>query len=172
MPPFVLASELLPGAYICLNTRSPLGKVVSWFCKSPYDHAILVTGPDEIIQATVFGVRKGTLSQFKGRTAVANAAEDMTAGQRDVAVTRARGFLGDKYGFATLLVIAARKLGFRHRWLLRFCDNRDVLICSELVAFCGQAAGLDWLCGEAEPALVRPDELAGRKPFMRTVVWD
>jgi hypothetical protein len=169
---FVLASELVPGTYVVLTTRSPLGFLVRLFCRSPWDHAVLVTGPDEIVQATVKGIKKGRLSQFRGCRACANSTEPMTAGQREVAVTRARGFLGEEYAFPAVVVIGLRKLGLRWPWLLRVSDDKDALFCSELVSECGQAAGKDWSCGQSSPALVTPAMLAQRKPFTHPVIWD
>ena len=175
--PFALASELQPGTYVCLKTRSPFGALVRLFCRSEWDHAVLVTGPGEICQATLRGVKTGPLSQFSGCLAVANTAEPMTGQQRDAAVAygRAVAMQQEEYAFALLPVIALRLAGVRSAWLLRrgqAGDGDPAVICSELVAEAGSRGGLDWLCGEPSAAVVRPDDLAGRKPFMRSVVWD
>jgi hypothetical protein len=169
----VLASELRPGMYICFRTRSLFGFVIRLFCRSPWDHAVLVTGPGEITQATLRGTRTGPLSQFRNCMACANSAEDMTAGQRGGVVAAARSQGRDEYAYPLILVIALRLLGLRWRWLVRACQDRDAVFCSELVAASGQAAvpPLPWLCGEPSPATVRPNQLAAR-PCMRTLVWD
>ena len=170
--PFVLASELEPGTYVCLKTRSLFGWVIRTFTRSQFDHAVLVVGSHEICQATLRGVRTGPLSAFKGCLAVANSAEDMSPAQRANAVTFMKALRQDEYAFGLLVVIALRLAGLKHDWLIRFAQDKGAVICSEAVAEAGDHAGLDWLCGEPSAAVVRPDDLAGRKPFMRSVVWD
>lgn len=170
--PFALASELQPGTYVVLRTRSFFGAVIRFFCRSQWDHAVLVTGPGEITQATLRGVKTGPLSQFSGCLAVANSAEDMTPAQRRNAATFMKALDRDEYAFALLPVIALRLAGVKWSWLIRLTQDRDAVICSEAVAQAGQHIGKDWLCGEPSAAAVQPCELAGRRPFMRSVVWD
>jgi len=167
----VSAWSIEPGRYICLRTRSLYGRLIRLLTSSPFDHVVVVTGPDEIVQATVWGVRRGSLSQFAGNLAVCNAAEPMTAHQRAAVVTAVGSYAGDEYAWAGIVVIGLRKLGLRWAWLLKASADRDAVFCSELAALGGGAAGLDWDCGEASPALVTPAEMAARGPFMVLVSW-
>jgi len=171
----VLASELMPGTYLCLETRTLLGWLVRLFTRSPFDHAALVVGPGEIIQATTKGVSRGPLSQFRGCLAVANSADRVWSSDRELIVAKALTYSGYEYAFPAIVVIGLRKLGFKWRWLLRASASadRDAVFCSELIALAGQAGHHDdWLCGEKSAATVTPAELAGRAPYMRSVVWD
>jgi hypothetical protein len=168
----VLASEIRPGHYLCLKTRSPFGALIRLFTRSPWDHAVLVTSPGEIVQATLRGVKHGPLAQFAGCQAVASTGEHLAPWTRDEITAAGVARVGEEYAYTLIGVIALRKLGLRQGWLLRASDDKDAVICSELVALAGQAARLDWLCGEPSPATVRPDELAGREPFMHPVAWD
>jgi hypothetical protein len=168
--PFILGEEVGDGSYICLRTGSPLGFLVRMFTGSQYDHTILVTGPGEIIQATVKGVKKGLLSQFRGCLAVANTAEEMTALQRVTVVKAAERYDGDEYAFGGIIVIGLRKLGLRWAWLLKASADKGAVFCSELAALGGQAAGLDWLCGTGDPALVTPATLAVRPGVRRITI--
>jgi hypothetical protein len=172
MPPFVLASEIEPGRYVCTRTKSPFGFLIRIFTRSPYDHAFIVLGGGLIAEATNTGTRIDNLDRYKGQLAVANTDELMTTAQRAQVAQAARQLVGREYGWGAIGVIALRKLGLKWGWLLRFADEKDADICSEDVAIAGAAAGLDWLCGEEDPALVRPDELAARKPYMCSVAWD
>ena len=171
-PPFVLASELVPGDYVCLKTKSLFGAMIRLFTRSQYDHAVLVIAPGEIVQATLRGVRRSPLSDFHGCMAVANSGEAVTGLARVTIVAAASARVGHEYAYALIPVIGLRRLGLRWAWLLKISDDKDADICSELVSAAGQTAGEDWLCGEPSPACVTPPELSARKPFMRSVVWD
>jgi hypothetical protein len=173
-PGVVLASELQPGTYVCLRTRSLFGWAVRAFTRSPYDHAVLVTAPGGIVQATVRGVKVGLLSQFRGCVAVANSAEPIAEDARLAIATKGLSYVGDEYAFPLVLVTGLRKLGLSWPWLVRVCQDNDAVFCSELVCLAGTATSpaQPWLCGEPSAATVRPDEMADRSPFMRAVVWD
>jgi len=169
--PVTLASEIQPGRYICLKTRSPLGWLIRVVCRSPFDHAALVTAPGVITEATLRGVRQSPLPKYRGCFAAVNAAEIITGEQAAAIVIKGRAFARDEYAFPLLIVIALRKLGIKWRWILRLAEDRDAVICSELVAASGQVAYLDWLCGESSPETVRPDQL-GARLAMRRLYWD
>lgn len=164
------AADLQPGDYLCVRTGSVFGWLIRAFTRSSFDHAFVCLGDGMIAEARVTGVVIDSLGLYRGALAVANSAEPMTPAQRDAVSAKARSFAGDEYGWGTILVIGLRLLGLRWGWLLRFADDRDALICSELVALAGQAAGLDWLCSEPEPALVTPADLA-RRPGVEPVTW-
>jgi hypothetical protein len=169
---FIAAWDVTPGHYICIRAGSPLGAVIRLFLRSPFDHVIIVTGPGEIVQATMRGVKRGKLSAFAGALAVTNADEPMTDAQRAAVVTAVKARTGDEYAFRLLPVIALRRMGFRWAWLLKASGEKDAVICSELAAEGGAAAGLNWLCSEPEPAMVTPAELSAREPFMIPVHWE
>ena len=166
-----LASEVQPGRYICLKTRSPLGWLIRAACHSPFDHVALVTAPGLVTEATLRGVRQSPLVKYKGCFAAVNAAETINDEQTAAIVTKGRTFERDEYAFPLLIVIGLRKLGIKWRWILRLAEDRDAVICSELVAASGLVAYLDWLCGESSPATVRPDQL-GARLAMRRLYWD
>jgi len=172
MPPFVLASEIEPGRYVVVQTKSMFGRVIRLFTRSPFDHTFIVLGGGFIAEATLRGTRIDQIDQYRGRLAVTNTDEPMTTEERAQVVVAARKLAGRDYNYRAIGVIALRLLGANWGWLLKAADDKDADICSEDVAVAGSAAGLDWLCGEAEAALVRPDELAARKPYMCSVAWD
>jgi uncharacterized protein YycO len=156
MPP------LQPGNYVCVQTGSLFGRLIRAFTRSPYDHAFIYCGNGQIVEATARGVRLDSLSLYAGARAVANTGEAMTDAQRATVVAAARSTAGREYNFADITVIALRLLGFRWKWLKRAADDRDADICSEDVCEAGAAAGLDWQCGEPDPAFVTPADLARR----------
>lgn len=154
------ASDLQPGDYVVLRTGSPFGYLVRTFTRSPFDHAVLYCGHGVIVEATIHGAKIDSLSLYAGALAAANTGETLTAAQRAAIVAKARSFAGLEYGWGAIVTIALRLLGFRWGWLQRIADDKDALICSELVAKSGDAAGVNWLCGEQDPAFVTPAELS------------
>ena len=170
--PVVLESELRPGWYITLRTKTFFGWAIRVLTRSEVDHAVLYLGDGEIAEATIWGTRIGRLDSYRDQLANVNGAEGMTDLQRVTVCVRAKEMVPREYDWGAIAVCALRLAGFRSRWLLRLADDKDADICSELVAAAGQAAGLDgWLCGEPEPAVVMPSEL-NRRRVMRTLVWE
>ena len=171
-PPTIFASDLRPGNYCCISTASLFGRVIRMATRSRYDHAVLVLGGGDIVEATVTGVRVSRLASYSGRPMCANAAEAMTDTQRAGVCAKGRSFAGDEYGWGTIALIALRLAGIRSRWLTRLLSDRDAVICSQLVCEAGEAEGLtSWQCGEPSPQFVEPAELA-RRPGMERVIWD
>jgi hypothetical protein len=166
--PFLLGTDVEPGRYICLQTASAFGALIRAWTHSLYDHVIVAAGDDMCIEATTKGVKRSPLSKYRGALACANTAEPMTGLQRLTVVKTVERYVGDEYAFPAVTVIGLRKLGLKWGWLLKASDDKDAVFCSELAAIGGQAAGLDWLCGEPGPALVTPAEMAAR-PGMRRV---
>ena len=157
MPP-----ALEPGRYVCVQTRGTYAGLIRAFTSSPWTHASVYLGDGLIAQADGSGIHVDKLTRYHGAPAVANMGEAMTDAQRAEVCGAARAFTGDEYAWGDIGVIALRRFGFRWGWLNRVADARGTLICSELVAKAGLAAGLDWLCGESDPAYVVPGELARR----------
>jgi hypothetical protein len=168
--PFILGSEVEPGRYIALRTGSPFGAVVRAFTGSEYDHVIIPVGGDECVEATTRGVKRSPLSKYRNALAAANVAEDMTGLARLTVVKTVERYVGDEYAFPGITVIGLRKLGLTWGWLPKASNDRDAVFCSELVALGGQAAGLDWLCGTGDPALVTPGMLAVRRGMRRITI--
>jgi hypothetical protein len=162
-------TALEPGRYVCVSTPGFAGWLIRTVTRSPVNHAVIVTGPDEIIEATPSGVRRGTLSQYAGRYAVANTAEPMTQEQRIEVAAEAEKLLGDGYNWAADADIGLEDLGLRLRLLARFAGGGKLLMCSQTVVLCGKAAALDWLCGKPSPDQVAPGDLANR-PGVEPVV--
>lgn len=157
------ASDLLPGSYVVVNTGTLFGWFIKRFCGGSYDHAFIWNGDGTITEATVKGVKVDSPAQYAGHLAAANTGETLTDAQRAAIVAKARSFAGLEYGWGDIAVIALRLLGFRWGWLQRVADDRDALICSELVCKAGLAAGLaSWQCMEPDPAFVTPADLSRR----------
>lgn len=151
------------GRYIAVHTGTAFGAVICAATRSKFDHVAVSIGDGNVVEATPRGVHVSPLSNYAGHLAAANLNEDMTAEQCAAVAATARSFVGkDEYAFGAVGITGLRLLGFKWAWLIRMADTRDAVDCSEMAALCGQAAGLDWMCGELEAAYVQPAELARR----------
>jgi len=159
---------LEPGRYVCVATPGFVGWLIRKVTRSAVNHAFAVTGPDEIVEARPEGTCKGTLSQYAGAYAVANTGEPVTQKQRDAVAAKALTLVGTPYNFPSILDIGLEDLGWHWRLLMRFARADRELICSQMVAVAGAAAGLDWSCGKPSPDQVTPGDLA-RRPGVRQV---
>lgn len=166
----ILSTELTPGQYLCVKTRGPFGAVIRAVTKSQADHAIVHLGNGFIAEAAVYGCKVNALDQYRGQPMWV-CGDRLNAVQRTMVCKAARSFAGREYNWVDIALIGLRRLGLRQGWLRKRLQDRDALICSELVCLAGLAAGLSsWLCGEPEPALVTPADLLNR-PGCERVMW-
>lgn len=160
-----------PGRYVCVRTGGFIGWLIRKVTKSATNHAFLVTGPGEIIEARPRGgVCRGTLVEYAGMYAVANTRELMTQPQRIAVVAKAETLLGDEYNFEADADIGLEDLGWHWRFLMRISGARKHFMCSQAVVTCGVAAGLPWDCGKGSPDQVAPGDLARRPGVERITI--
>jgi len=168
-------ADLLPGTYVCVRTHGFVPLSIRLFTRSPYDHAFIYAGDGRIIEAQPGGCREVPLSTYAGYPMLADTDESLTDEQRKRVVAKATALLGVPYGYLDIVRLGLSALGLRWRWLTRAADNERAMICSQVVAACGQAAGVDWLCGQGSPAAVTPGMLAARntmRPFALEVTGE
>lgn len=152
-----------PGTYACVRTGGFYAWLIRVGTRSKYNHAFLVV--DEyggIIEADPGGARRAMLADYRADAIVFDVNEPITDEQRARVVAKATTLLGTPYGWTDIARLALRCAGVKWRWLTAAADNERAMICSQLVAACGEAAGLDWDCGRDNPAAVTPGDLASR----------
>lgn len=162
--------DLEPGRYVCVATPGFPAWLIRRVTRSSVNHAVLVTGPDEIIEATPEGVRRGTLSQYAGMYAVANTGESMTQVQRIAAVAEAEKLVGTDYNWLADADIGLEDLGWHWRFLMKIAGADKMLMCSQAVVTEGKAGGMDWMCGRQSADQVSPGDLARRAGMERVVI--
>ncbi len=116
-------------------------------------------------------MRVNHVSAYEDCKTAANVDETMTSKERAAAVDKARWFLAhaDAYDWQGVALIGLRDLGLHWRILIRLLRGKRALFCSQLVAICGVAAGLEsWRCGKSSTAYVTPADLS-RRPQVRVV---
>lgn len=153
------------GLYGVVKTSGLIPWVIRRATRGWADHAFVIAEDGTIIEAEPGGVRLGHLSEYYACRIAINSGEDMTVAQRTAVVAAAKAMIGKPYGDLQIVDDGLESLGWHWQWLASHADNNGELICSQLVAKAGQAAGLDWRCGAATTAEVTPAMLA-RRPGM------
>lgn len=149
------STDLLPGDILLLRSIGPLSDLIAWLSNSPYSHAELVAGGDELITAVAgSGVSTASLAERLAAPKISridawrNSRLDSDADRKAV-LDKARSLIGtgyavDQLALAGLLMLVediptARPL---LRWAaaaaLRYLIDqpRDGMVCSELVYRC------------------------------------
>lgn len=154
----------LTGRYGVVATGTSLVELaIDWADRSVFCHAFVVTDADGgLVEAMPEGVRLGHLAEYAHCPIMFNTGEEMTPTQLEQVARTARGYVGRKYGWSDIVRLALAKLDVRIPWLDRHVATDSDVICSELVAEVGLAAGLDWSCGQRNLADVTPGLLAAR----------
>lgn len=161
------------GSYFVVKTRGFVPLMIRLLTHSRFDHAgVVINDAGDIIEAEPGGARIGNLGEYAGLPILVNTRERMFSEQRAIVADVARRCIGTPYGFLDIVRLGLRCAGIHWGRLTRRADSEHAMICSEIVAACGQAAGLDWLCGREAPAAVTPGDLArrpGMQPWTPTV---
>lgn len=150
-----------PGTYGCVRTGGFYAWLIRVGTRSAFNHAFVLYANGQIIEAAPAGARWAQLTDYSDKQIVFSH-ETMTDAQRQHVIDKAITLLGTPYGWTDIARLALRCAGVQWRWLTVRADNERAMICSQLVAACGQAAGLDWLCGREAAAAVTPGDLAVR----------
>lgn len=130
------------------------------------DHAFVILDDGAIVEAEPGGVRLGHLNEYAGCRTAINSAEDMTVAQRNTVMAAAKAMIGKPYNDLAIAEDGLESLGWHWRWLLKRASGDGEVVCSQLVALAGQAAGLDWRGGANSTTETTPAMLA-RRPVMQ-----
>lgn len=150
------------GLYFVVKTRGFIPWLIRRGTKSWADHAGIILEDGNILEAEPGGTRLAHLAEYRGCRIAINSAEDMTVEQRKAVVTAAKAMIGKPYGDLQIVDDGLECLGWRWRWLIKRASGDGEVVCSQLVALAGQAAGLDWRGGAASTTEVMPANLARR----------
>lgn len=151
-----------PGTYACVRTGGFYAWLIRTGTRSHYNHAFIITDFNGgIIEADPGGARRSNISAY-GTDDIVFCTDKPTEKQVAQILTKAETLLGTPYGWTDIARLALRCLGLQWGWLTRAADNERAMICSQLVAACGDSAGLDWNCGREAAAAVTPGDLATR----------
>ncbi|MBB4924820.1 hypothetical protein [Kitasatospora kifunensis] len=126
-----------------------------------YEHAFLLVGDDEVIEAEPGGVRQASLAEYgASRVRWSSGRIEMTDDQREAVVAAAHRYLRVPYSFLDYAALAAHRFRVPGSSLLKgyVADTRH-LICSQLVDQCYQDAGIHLFNDGRWPGYVTPADL-------------
>lgn len=151
-----------PGSYGCVRTGGFYGWLIRVGTRSTFNHAFIVMDEDRIIEGAPGGARWAHLSDYGTDSMVFDTGDALSDQQRSVIMRKAVTLLDTPYGWTDIVRLSLRCLGVQWQWLTRAADNERAMVCSQLVAACGEAAGVDWNCDRECAAAVTPGDLANR----------
>lgn len=151
------------GLYGVVKTSGLVPWIIRMGTHGQFDHAFVILEDGAIVEAEPGGVRLGHLSEYYGCRIAINSAEDMTVQQRSVVATTAKAMIGKAYNDLAIADDGLECLGWHWRWLLSRASGDGEVVCSQMVALAGQAAGLDWRGGAKTTTEVTPAMLARRQ---------
>lgn len=151
------------GSYVVVKTPGWGAQLIRWGTHSWANHAFIMEGDGGwIIEAEPGGVRRGHINSYAGCRMAANLGEHLSLAESAAVCQKAQSLVGVAYNDVDIFNLGLEALGVFWGSLARYANMDGALICSQLVAVCGQAAGIDWLCGKKNPAEVTPANLAQR----------
>lgn len=138
---------------------------ITFWTDSPVIHAFIYVGHGRIVEA-VRRISNSPVTDYQdiywstGRLPAIDTATDVQRGQ---AVAYAFSRVGEHYNIAGLLAVGLYQRRAGHlvdgdEWWVRLLNADHMDFCSELVAKCWLAAGVE-LCGSQLPVTVSPGEL-------------
>lgn len=152
-----------PGRYGVVATGGWIARLIRWATHSWANHSFIVIEDGKVVEARPEGVRIKDLSEYNGCRMTFNTDEPMTSLQRSKVVDFAKTLTNDEYNYLDFGAVGLQAVGITWQWLFKLAGaDHDAMICSQLVAACGRAAGLDWNCGKESPVFVTPGDLAKR----------
>ncbi len=128
-----------------------------------FEHAFVLVGGGELVEAEPGGARSAPLSEYDGRSIRWSTGRlQLTDDQRTAIVAAARGYLGVPYSFLDYAALAAHRFRLPGNSLVKgyVADTRHQ-ICSQLVDQCYRDAGVQLFHDGRWPGYVTPADLNG-----------
>lgn len=149
------------GDYGVVHTNGFFAKLIRLGTMSRWNHAFIYIGDGKIVEANPSGVAVSPLGKYPAYYVAWNQHEKLSDDQRKRIVEHALSMVGVSYGFVDIANLAFRILGLKiiaNTAIFKRASQRYGVICSELVAECYEAAGIDF----GSPISVTPGDLAYR----------
>jgi hypothetical protein len=173
-------NELIqPGDFACVKIISTPGRLITvgeWLdgsgsAASAYDHAFIYVGMGDeksprgyVIGAQPSGARLDPMAAYdhRGDALWSSGKIPLTQEQRDKIVASALACKGVGYSYADYLAIAAHRFHVPAPGLREYIASSRHMICSQLVDYCYQQAGVQLFTDNRWDGFVTPADLAGR----------
>lgn len=151
--------------YTVFGRKLRLPNLMGWLIGlgtwSRYSHAFVYVGDGRVVEARPNGAAVALLSEYTpGHILWSD--DVLSVAQKQSVVLNAMSCVGKPYGFLDIIAITLHTMHVPSRWVLRRVLREDRMICSQLVAYSGGKAGLDWRCKRDYDQQVTPADLARR----------
>lgn len=124
---------------------------------SRYTHAFIVLDDGTLIEAEPGGAAIKPLSEYDGED-VLYSKFALSDEQRATIVDTARSLKGTPYSFLDYVFLLLYRLRIRVPWITKRVESNKHMICSQLVEYCYEQAGID-LVPNSKPNYVTPGKL-------------
>jgi len=149
------------GDYFVVRTNGWAGWLIRIGTGSKWNHAGIYIGDGKIVEARPVGVTISDLSKYDGMPIMWNTVVDTISSEdREIIVNRAKAFVGDKYGFWSIINLSLKILFLGFFPNMMRAENENSVICSQLVAWCYSVGHIK--VSNKQHALVTPKILAYR----------
>lgn len=125
---------------------------------SRYTHAFVVLDDNTVMEAMPKGARIASLNDYMGKAVFSKIS--LTAAQREAIVAQARKLEKTPYSFLDYLALALANYNVKTPKLRKYIENKGHMICSQLVDYCYQKAGVHLFNDNRLPQDVTPGDLA------------
>lgn len=151
--------DLQPGDYGVISTNGFVARAIQVATRSRQNHAVIYIGNNTIIEAKPGGVVFSPLGEYA--EVIWNFDDNLTDTQRGAILDAAHSLIGTPYGYANIASLALLSFGIHQPCLERHADSAATMICSQLVAYCYDRAGIQLIPGKTD-GQVTPGDLAER----------
>ncbi|AIF71971.1 enoyl-CoA hydratase/carnithine racemase-like [Bacillus phage Riley] len=132
--------EILPADVIFYRPTSFIGRVISFFTKSPYSHVALAIDSNTLIEANRFIKTRVVPIEYDKNITHVYRLTDITPEEREEIVAIAKSFEGSDYDYAQIFEMLFRIVFNIKRTIF---NNQSKLTCSEIVDKSFYIAGID-----------------------------
>jgi uncharacterized protein YycO len=156
--------EILPGDFALTRIEGITGRAIALGQRligdaAPVQHAMLYVGDGKVVQAMPGGAECIPLADANPAVVWSSGVIRLTDYERQVIVSTGYSLIGTPYSFLDYGSIALATFGVRPRFVRDFVSNTDHMICSQLVDFAYDMAGVHLFSDGRIPGDVTPGDL-------------
>lgn len=153
------------GDFGVVRTGGWAGALIRWGTQSPVNHAFIYLGNDLVMEAEPNGATVSRATKYAD-VIWSTGKVGLTQGQRLTIVNRAKSLVGTPYNWLDIVAIALaqRRLGGilgLKSWIAKRLSDDGMMICSQLVDWCYQQAGVQLFKDGRPSGMVSPGDLYG-----------
>lgn len=150
-----------PGDFFVVRTGGGMGHLIRMATESHVNHAGLLLDDGTVVEAEPHGARIVPAGWYLNHAHWSTGKVPVTDAERVALVAQGRSMVGRGYGFADIVVLALVRVFGWHapQWVRTYLQRSDRLICSQLVDYAYDKAGVHLFTDGRVPAEVTPGDL-------------